>query len=91
MQQHQDIADVLLASGEMPIVEVGRIDDEAGRRWGEVNGRGWNYLGRMMERARGLIGGYMRDDKDLDERLENGRAALDAAWTDLNAQNAAEH
>ena len=50
--QHQDLRQLLLSTGSRCIVEAGRIDDDAGRRWGLVNGRGQNYLGRMLVRVR---------------------------------------
>lgn len=64
--QHADIRDLLLSTGARPLVEAGRIDDEAGRRWGEVNGRGMNYLGRMLMRVRAELAGEFAPDPDLD-------------------------
>lgn len=43
--QHADIADWLEATGTARIVECGTVDNEVNRRWGEVNGRGQNWLG----------------------------------------------
>src|SRR5438105_7892415 len=77
--QHADLADLLLGTGHAEIVETGRIDDEAGRRWGVVNGRGSNYLGRMLMRVRAQLGGPTLADEELDVRLAAGSEALGAA------------
>src|SRR5579859_4764579 len=53
---HEDLAAVLVGTGDAELVEAGTIDDEAGRRWGVVNGRGNNYLGRMLMRVRQELG-----------------------------------
>lgn len=82
-EQHADLRELLLATGDSPIIEAGRIDDDAGRRWGIVNGRGQNYLGRMLMRVRSQVAGGVLPDADLDTRLEDGaeplRAALDVS------------
>jgi len=83
VEQHLDVRQLLLDTNERDIVEAGRIDDDAGRRWGRVNGRGANYLGRMLERARGLAGGVVKMDPDLDGRLEDGRQQLETALREL--------
>jgi N-glycosidase YbiA len=77
--QHADLADLLRSTGDNLLVEAGRIDDEAGRRWGIVNGRGQNYLGRMLMRVRSELAGTARQDDDLDARLDAGTPALTAA------------
>ncbi len=77
--QHQDLGDLLLATGSAEIVEAGTIDDEAGRRWGIVNGRGCNYLGRMLTRVRAKLSGRTHPDADLDVRLAFGADALATA------------
>jgi N-glycosidase YbiA len=74
--QHGDLATLLLSTGQSSIVEAGKIDDEAGRRWGIVNGRGHNYLGRMLMRLRAELGGVFFLDDDLEARLDAGRMLL---------------
>lgn len=74
--QHQDLLSLLSDTGNRVIVEAGKIDDDAGRRWGIVNGRGQNYLGRMLMRLRGEAIGVPFVDADLDERLEAGKAPM---------------
>ena len=81
--QHQDMADLLIATGDAQIIEAGRIDDDAGRRWGIVNGRGSNYLGRLLMRVRGTINGSEYVDTDLNERLAAGQEALDAVLKEV--------
>jgi ribA/ribD-fused uncharacterized protein len=78
-QQHKDLSDLLLSTGTVQIIEAGKIDDDAGRRWGIVNGRGQNYLGRMLMRVRAALQGNMLPDEDLDARLEGGQAQLKTA------------
>lgn len=79
--QHQDLRDLLTSTGGRQLVEAGRIDDDAGRRWGIVNGRGQNYLGRMLMMVRSELNGVPFDDVDLLKRLQDGREALAAALT----------
>jgi ribA/ribD-fused uncharacterized protein len=77
--QHEDLRNLLLSTKDSPIIEEGRIDDDAGRRWGRVNGRGHNYLGRMLMRVRQDLGGASVKDQDLDTRLLSGVADLETA------------
>ena len=77
--QHQDLRELLLSTGARQIVEAGRIDDDAGRRWGVVNGRGKNYLGRMLMRVRAELAGATCSDPDLDQRLSAGAEAVRTA------------
>lgn len=78
--QHADLQQILLSTESAEIVEAGRIDDDAGRRWGIVNGRGQNYLGRMLMRVRAELGrGEQYVDEDLDQRLDGGREQLATA------------
>lgn len=78
-EQHDDLRHLLASTGDATIIEAGKIDDEAGRRWGIVNGRGHNYLGRMLMRVRAEMTGKKFDDADLDDRLHAGKDALAAA------------
>ena len=82
--QHQDLASLLLSTGDATIIEAGTIDDEAGRRWGIVNGKGQNYLGRMLVRVRATLANTVPpSDQDLDARLTAGQQALDTTLADL--------
>lgn len=81
--QHVDLCDLLLATGDHLIIESGKIDDDAGRRWGRVNGRGHNYLGRMLMRRRAELGGIAYPDDDLDMRLTAGAEALRVALEEV--------
>lgn len=75
-KQHTDLRDLLLSTDDAEIVETGKVDDDAGRRWGRVNGKGHNYLGRMLMLKRYHLGGAPYYDDDLDARLAMGREAL---------------
>lgn len=76
--QHGDLRELLLGTGERQIIEAGKINDDAGRRWGIVKGRGQNYLGRMLMRMRAEFAGLHLADDDLDSRLAAGAASLAA-------------
>lgn len=84
-EQHHDLRELLISTGAVEIVEAGRIDDDAGRRWGIVNGRGQNYLGRMLMRVRASIQGAEYPDADLDVRLEAGIKQMQDALAELKA------
>jgi ribA/ribD-fused uncharacterized protein len=53
--QHPDLAAVLVGTGDARIVEAGTVDNEVNRRWGEVNGRGSNWLGLILMEVRGEL------------------------------------
>lgn len=74
--QHVDLRELLLSTGDKRIIEAGKIDDDAGRRWGIVNGHGQNYLGRMLMRVCAELAGNRCLDDDLDIRLDAGREPL---------------
>lgn len=84
--QNQQIRALLLSTGDSLIVEAGKINDDAGRRWGIVNGKGQNYLGRMLMRIRADMSGVQLVDEDLDERLEAGMGALNIALSETSVQ-----
>lgn len=77
--QNADLRDHLLSTENAEIVEAGKIDDDAGRRWGRINGRGSNYLGRMLMLKRAELGGAPYEDADLEKRLAAGHEALQVA------------
>lgn len=51
-RQSPDLADVLLSTGRVRIVESATADNEVNRRWGEVNGKGANWLGLILMEVR---------------------------------------
>jgi len=55
-RQHDDLAQLLLSTGSARIVEAATIDNEVNRRWGEVNGKGQNWLGQILMRVRQELG-----------------------------------
>jgi len=77
--QHADLRQLLLSTGNAVLIEAGKIDDDAGRRWGIVNGKGQNYLGRMLMRVRAKLADLQHEDADLDLRLFNGSEPLEIA------------
>lgn len=54
--QHADLADILLGTGDARLGEAGTVDNEVNRRWGEVNGRGENWLGKILMETRARLG-----------------------------------
>lgn len=54
-RQHADLAEILLGTGDARIVEAATVDNEVNRRWGEVNGRGENWLGLILMDVREML------------------------------------
>lgn len=51
--QHEDLCELLLSTGDLRLVEVGRVDNEVNRVWGEIRGKGLNMLGVLLMELRG--------------------------------------
>jgi ribA/ribD-fused uncharacterized protein len=54
-EQHPDLAEILVGTGDATLIEAGTVDNEVNRRWGEVNGKGRNLLGKILMEIRGGI------------------------------------
>lgn len=54
--EHADLGQLLLSTGEARLVESGTVDNDVNRRWGEVNGKGENWLGRILMEIRAELG-----------------------------------
>jgi ribA/ribD-fused uncharacterized protein len=50
--QHEDLRELLLSTGELRLVEVGRVDNEVNRVWGEIRRKGLNMLGVLLMELR---------------------------------------
>lgn len=50
--QHPDLRELLLSTGEARLVEVGTVNNAVNRLWGEVDGKGENMLGLMLMELR---------------------------------------
>ena len=50
--QHEDLRELLLSTGELRLVEAGRVDTEVNRVWGEIRGKGLNMLGVLLMELR---------------------------------------
>lgn len=50
--QHEDLAAILLSTGDARLVEAATVDNPVNRLWGEVNGRGQNMLGQLVSETR---------------------------------------
>lgn len=56
-EQHPDLRNLLLSTGDARLVESATVDNEVNRLWGEVNGVGKNMLGvLLMELRAELLG-----------------------------------
>lgn len=53
--QHQDLRELLLATGALRLVEIGRVDNEVNRLWGEIRGKGQNMLGVLLMELRSAL------------------------------------
>ena len=53
--QHEDLAALLVSTGEARIVETARVNNAVNRLWGEVNGKGENMLGTMLMELRASL------------------------------------
>lgn len=52
--QHTDLRELLLSTGNARLVEVGTVSNAVNRLWGEVNGKGQNMLGVMLMELRAV-------------------------------------
>lgn len=50
--QHADLRELLLSTGEARIIETATVDNDVNRLWGEVNGVGRNMLGVLLMEIR---------------------------------------
>lgn len=50
--QHEDLKELLLATGDARLVESATVDSAVNRLWGEVNGVGQNKLGQLLMEVR---------------------------------------
>jgi hypothetical protein len=60
-RQHADLAAILMGTGAARLVEAGTVDNSINRRWGEVNGKGTNWLGEILQEVRALLVAEGRD------------------------------
>jgi len=51
-EQHADLRDLLLSTGNVRLVEAGTVNNAVNRLWGEVDGKGENMLGVMLMELR---------------------------------------
>ena len=49
---HEDLLDLLLATGDARLVESATVDNPVNRLWGKVDGRGKNMPGKMLMELR---------------------------------------
>lgn len=51
-EQHADLKELLLSTGDARLVEAGTVNNAVNRLWGEVDGKGDNKLGVMLMELR---------------------------------------
>jgi ribA/ribD-fused uncharacterized protein len=51
-EQHSDLRELLLSTGNARLVEAGTVNNAVNRLWGEVEGKGQNMLGVMLMELR---------------------------------------
>lgn len=56
-EQHADLKDLLLSTGDARLVEAGTVNNAVNRLWGEVDGKGENTLGVMLMELRSEYAG----------------------------------
>lgn len=54
-EQHPDLKELLLSTGDARLVETATVDNEVNRLWGEVNGVGKNMLGTLLMEIRSRL------------------------------------
>jgi ribA/ribD-fused uncharacterized protein len=55
-EQHADLRELLLSTGNARLVEAGTVSNAVNRLWGEVGGKGENMLGVMLMELRAELG-----------------------------------
>lgn len=92
--QHEDLAELLISTGDARIVEVGRVANGVNRTWGEVNGKGLNMLGVLLMEIRAeLKQGKAENQRSRRKGRGNGSAeaiVMDSAaiWPEADAAQA---
>ncbi|MEP3422894.1 MAG: NADAR family protein [Erythrobacter sp.] len=61
--QHEDLKDLLLSTGDARLVESATVDNEVNRLWGEVDGVGKNTLGIMLMELREELRAELNSDQ----------------------------
>jgi ribA/ribD-fused uncharacterized protein len=91
--QHQDLAQLLVSTGDARIVEVGHVANGVNRTWGEVNGKGLNMLGVLLMEIRAELKPGETDGHKTAKQSPNGRVNTTigksaAGWPDADATQA---
>ncbi len=73
-EQHSNLREILLSTGEARLVEAGTVNNAVNRLWGEVGGIGQNMLGVMLMELRTELDGSKKA-KATQKRLKAGTNA----------------
>jgi hypothetical protein len=66
--QHEDLKELLLSTGEARLVEAGTVNNAVNRLWGEVEGKGKNMLGVMLMELREELAHVIRQSGTAEVR-----------------------
>lgn len=86
---HPELGALLLSTGAARLVETGGEPTEVNLRWGEVQGRGLNYLGRLLMLVRAEMGGEFYADAEMNQLCADGRLRLEAWYLEVHPQGSA--
>jgi ribA/ribD-fused uncharacterized protein len=67
-EQHPDLREILLGTGQARLVEAGTVNNAVNRLWGEVNGVGQNMLGVMLMELRTELSAATKVQKKKPQR-----------------------
>lgn len=74
--QHEDLAELLVSTGDARILEAGKVANVVNRTWGEVNGKGLNILGVLLMEVRAELKEGATDKRKGRKAGSDGRRAM---------------
>lgn len=83
--QHADLRELLLSTGQARLVEAGTVNNAVNRLWGEVDGKGENMLGVMLMDVRAELAG----SKALPSRATRPKSSAGAKRATSSARSPA--
>jgi len=83
--QHADLGELLLSTGQARLVEAGTVNNAVNRLWGEVDGKGENMLGVMLMEVRAELA----KSKATSSSATRPRPSVGAKKTKVSARSAA--
>lgn len=71
--QHDDLRELLLSTGDTRLVEAGTVNNAVNRLWGEVDGKGENMLGIMLMELRTIYKQQIKRKAAASNKVTKGR------------------